>query len=77
MFRNGRSSSFRLSAFNVQDFPRELTWKWHRGPFIALELLQGQTLKHLISSKPIKLDELLDLGILAVGSRRRLDGFLR
>jgi eukaryotic-like serine/threonine-protein kinase len=32
-------------------------------PFIAMELLEGQTLKHRISAKPIKLDELLDLGI--------------
>jgi tRNA A-37 threonylcarbamoyl transferase component Bud32 len=36
----------------------------HEGqPFIAMELLEGQTLKHCISAKPIKLDELLDLGI--------------
>src|SRR5690348_3451060 len=36
----------------------------HEGqPFIAMELLEGQTLKHRISAKPIKLDELLDLGI--------------
>ena len=32
-------------------------------PFIAMELLEGQTLKHRIADKPIKLDELLDLGI--------------
>src|SRR5713101_5095504 len=32
-------------------------------PFIAMELLEGQTLKHRISTKPIKLDELLELGI--------------
>ena len=33
------------------------------GPFIAMELLEGQTLKHRIVSEPLKLDELLDLGI--------------
>ena len=33
------------------------------GPFIAMELLDGQTLKHRIASKPFKLDELLELGI--------------
>jgi serine/threonine protein kinase len=32
-------------------------------PFIAMELLEGQTLKHRIASKPFKLDELLDLAI--------------
>jgi Tol biopolymer transport system component/Ser/Thr protein kinase RdoA (MazF antagonist) len=32
-------------------------------PFIAMELLEGQTLKHHIAAKPFKLDELLDLGI--------------
>jgi tRNA A-37 threonylcarbamoyl transferase component Bud32/tetratricopeptide (TPR) repeat protein/TolB-like protein len=32
-------------------------------PFIAMELLEGQTLKHRIAAQPFKLDELLDLGI--------------
>lgn len=32
-------------------------------PFIAMELLEGQTLKHRISAKPIALSELLDIGI--------------
>ena len=32
----------------------------HAGqPFIAMELLEGQTLKHRIAAKPFKLDELL------------------
>jgi eukaryotic-like serine/threonine-protein kinase len=36
----------------------------HEGrPFIAMELLEGQTLKHRISAKPFELDELLELGI--------------
>ncbi len=32
-------------------------------PFIAMELLEGQTLKHRISGKPIEVSELLDIGI--------------
>src|SRR6516165_2543565 len=32
-------------------------------PFIAMELLEGQTLKHRISGKFIDLDDLLDIGI--------------
>ena len=30
--------------------------------FIAMELLEGQTLKHRIEGQPLKLDQLLDLG---------------
>src|SRR5216110_3842922 len=32
-------------------------------PFIAMELLEGQTLKHRIAGKPIKVSELLEIGI--------------
>ena len=32
-------------------------------PFIAMELLEGQTLRHRISAKPFQTDEILDLGI--------------
>jgi serine/threonine protein kinase/Tfp pilus assembly protein PilF len=32
-------------------------------PFIAMELLEGQTLKHRITGKPIGVSELLDIGI--------------
>lgn len=36
----------------------------HEGqPFIVMQLLEGQTLKHRIESKPIKLDTMLDLAI--------------
>jgi serine/threonine protein kinase/TolB-like protein/predicted Zn-dependent protease len=36
----------------------------HEGePFIAMQFLEGQTLKHRIESKPFKTDALLDLGI--------------
>jgi serine/threonine protein kinase len=36
--------------------------------FIAMELLQGQTLEHLIRSKPLDVEEVLDLGVQVVGS---------
>ena len=32
-------------------------------PFIAMELLEGQTLKHRINEKPMPFDQVLDLGI--------------
>jgi len=32
-------------------------------PFIAMELLEGQTLKHRIGTKPLKIDDLLELAI--------------
>jgi len=32
-------------------------------PFIAMELLEGQTLKHRIAGKPIEMSEILDIGI--------------
>jgi serine/threonine protein kinase/Tfp pilus assembly protein PilF len=35
-------------------------------PFIAMELLEGQTLRHRISGKPIAVTELLDIGIQVV-----------
>ena len=36
----------------------------HEGqPFIVMQMLEGQTLKHRIASKPFKVDEILDLGV--------------
>ena len=36
----------------------------HEGrPFIVMELLGGQTLRHLISGKPLEIDQILDLGV--------------
>jgi tetratricopeptide (TPR) repeat protein len=36
----------------------------HEGqPFIVMQLLEGQTLKHRIAAKPFKVEEILDLGV--------------
>src|SRR5208282_2903644 len=35
----------------------------HRRTFIAMELLEGQTLRHMISGKPLEIEKVLDLGI--------------
>jgi serine/threonine protein kinase/Flp pilus assembly protein TadD len=32
-------------------------------PFIVMELLEGQTLKHLINGKPLEIDQILDLSV--------------
>src|ERR1700689_2978412 len=32
-------------------------------PYIVMELLEGQTLKHRISGRPLDIDNLLDMGI--------------
>jgi serine/threonine protein kinase len=37
--------------------------------FIAMELLEGQTLRRLIGSKPLEIETLLDLGIQIAGCR--------
>jgi serine/threonine protein kinase/Flp pilus assembly protein TadD len=37
--------------------------EYHGRPFIAMELLEGQTLKHRIEGQPIPVDELLNLGV--------------
>jgi serine/threonine protein kinase/Flp pilus assembly protein TadD len=37
--------------------------EFERRPFIAMELLEGQTLKHRIGGKPIEISELLEIGI--------------
>ncbi len=37
--------------------------EYENEPFIAMQLLEGQTLKHLIGGKPIPLEEALELGI--------------
>lgn len=37
--------------------------EFDRRPFIVMELLEGQTLKHQISGKPLGIDNILDIGI--------------
>ncbi len=37
--------------------------EYDRRPFIVMELLEGETLKHRISGKPLDIDNILDLGI--------------
>ena len=37
--------------------------EFDRRPFIVMELLEGQTLKHRINGKPMEIDAILDLGI--------------
>src|SRR5450631_3020686 len=39
------------------------TGEFEGRPFIAMELLEGQTLKHRISGKPMAIAEILELGI--------------
>src|ERR1700731_4440786 len=37
--------------------------EYDRRPFIVMELLEGQTLKHRINGKPLQIDNILELGI--------------
>ena len=37
--------------------------EYDRRPFIVMELLEGQTLKHRIDGKPLPLDQILEIGI--------------
>src|SRR5207253_5154650 len=37
--------------------------EWEGRPFLALEYLEGETLRQRIAAKPLKVDELLELGI--------------
>src|ERR1700685_1854972 len=37
--------------------------EYDRRPFIVMELLEGQTLKHRISGRPMEIDTILDVGI--------------
>ncbi len=37
--------------------------EFDRRPFIVMELLEGQTLKHRINGRPLQIDDILDMGI--------------
>jgi serine/threonine protein kinase len=37
--------------------------EYERRPFIVMELLEGQTLKHRLNGKPLEIDAVLDIGI--------------
>jgi serine/threonine protein kinase len=52
-----------IAALNHPTSARFTTSGSTRGPYLVMELLEGQTLRQRISGKPMKLEELLDLGI--------------
>ena len=57
--REARAASALKSSQYLHHLRRRASMK--AGPFIAMELLEGRTLKHHIAAEPLKPDELLDL----------------
>jgi eukaryotic-like serine/threonine-protein kinase len=51
------------TIYEIGEVPLRVGEKNVGQPFIAMEFLDGQTLKHRISGKPLPLEEVLDLGI--------------
>ena len=51
------------TIYEIGEVPLQADGKGVAQPFIAMQFLDGQTLKHLIGGKPLPLEEVIELGI--------------